>query len=138
MSNRLTLKIFSFILLNELLDSGAQVMMKKGLLTANRGFSGLGDVLGFVFHNAASAWLWAGMLVYAFNFFIWMVILSQLELSLAVPLTSLNYLILPLLALIFLGEKISGLRWLGVLLIIGGVYFLSKSASRKPQTQGVP
>ncbi len=135
MQNKLSLKIFIFILLSDILDSSAQVLMKKGLLMAQADFSNLGGILGFLFQNVSSLWVWTGIVIYVFNFFIWMVILSQLEVSMAVPLTSLNYLILPLLALIFLSEKMSILRWLGVLLIMGGVYFVSKgsqSTLRKP------
>ena len=137
MQNKLSFKVFFFIFLSEILDGSAQVLMKKGLLMAPLDRSDFGGILTFLFQNSSSYWVWAGMFIYALNFFSWMIVLSQLELSMAVPLTSLNYLLLPLLALIFLGEKISGLRWLGVLLIVSGVYFVSKSARPEPKGQGV-
>lgn len=137
MPNKFSLKVFICIFLSEILDSGAQVMMRKGLLSAHTDFSNVAGILGFLFHNGSSYWVWTGLLVYSLNFFVWMIVLSQLELSMAVPLTSLNYLLLPLLALIFLGEKISALRWLGVLLIIGGVCIVSQSTRPRPEKQSV-
>lgn len=127
MKNKLTLKIFGFIFLSNLLDSSAQVLMKKGLLTAHTDFSGFGGILGFLFHNPSSYWVWIGVSIYLLNFLIWMIILSQLELSTAVPLTSLNYILLPLLALFFLHEKIDGTRWLGIVFIMFGIYFVTKN-----------
>ena len=129
--SKLTFKVFTFICLSEIFDSSAQVLMKKGLLAANLDFHNLGGILGFLFHNSSSDWVWAGIFLYAFNFFIWMIILSQIDLSTAVPLTSLHYILLPLLALIFLHENINGLRWLGIGFIMAGAYCISKNTNPK-------
>ena len=133
MRNKLTLKIFIFIFLSEILDSSAQVLMKKGLMMAKADFSDFAGILGFLFQNSSSHWAWAGISLYALNFFIWMIILSQLDLSTAVPLTSLNYILLPLLAFIFLHEKTNGLRWLGIVFIMTGIYFVLKNKPSKFQ-----
>ena len=131
MKNKLTLKVLGFVCLSALLDSSAQILMKKGLLIARTDFSDFGGILGFLFQNPSSHWVWAGVALYFLNFFIWMIILSQLELSTAVPLTSLNYILLPLLALFFLNEKINGTRWLGIVFIISGIYFITKNSHSK-------
>lgn len=99
--------------MNDFLDSVAQVFMKKGL-----------PVTG---SWPESAFFWLGILLYASNFFLWICILSRLDLSTAVPIASTNYIILPILAMIFLGEHVGPLRWLGIFFIIIGIHFISKS-----------
>ena len=76
--------------------------------------------------------MWAGLGLYALNFFVWVAILSQLELSVAVPMTSLNYVILALMAVFILHEKISLLRWAGILLIVAGAYYVSRKQAAEP------
>ena len=126
--NQLTWKIFSAILLNDVADSFAQVFMKRGLLHAEVGILGVHAVGTFISKNASSPLLWLGIAIYAANFFLWIAILSRVDLSVAVPLGSTLYVLVPLFALIFLHERVSPLRWLGILFIIGGIFFISRSA----------
>lgn len=107
--NHLTFKIFSLIVLNDIVDTIAQLFMKKGL------------------DGASSLLLWAGIFIYALNFFIWIVILYKIDLSIAMPVGSTSYIFVPIVAIIFLGEEVSPIRWLGIVCIILGIHFVSKS-----------
>ena len=109
-TGKLTLKIFLAVILNDFIDGFAQVLMKKGLV-----------------HNAPSPLTWAGILLHTFNFFLWIGILSQIDLGLAVPLGSTVYVIVPVLALVLLHEKLTLFKCAGIFLIIAGILFLSKS-----------
>ena len=109
--NDLTLKVFLFCVMNDCLDSVAQVFMKKG-----------------IGHFPEAWYLGIGIALYALNFLLWIGILSRLDLSTAVPIASTNYIILPILAMFFLGEHIGLLRWIGIAFIILGIHFISKSA----------
>lgn len=124
----LTLKIFLLILANDLLDGAAQLFMKKGLVQAGMGTLGLHHLFSFVAQNSSSGFVWLGISLYALNFFLWIVVLSRVDLSIAMPLSNLTYLFTPFIAMFFLHETVNHLRWLGIVLIIAGIHFLSRSA----------
>ncbi len=126
-ASKLTFKIFLMILFNDLGDSFAQLLMKKGLLQTGIEVVTWQTAIEFFVRNASSPLVWAGIIVYALNFFIWIAILSHIDLSVAIPIGSTTYLIIPLLALFFLKEQITLLRWSGIGLIVAGVYFVTKS-----------
>lgn len=123
----LSLKIFALILLNDLVDSVAQVFLKKGI--AATGIDRLAfDTIGeLIMRGFASPLLWAGILVFAFNFFIWILILYKIDLSIAMPVGSTSYIFVPIAAIIFLNEHVSLLRWAGVALIVLGIHFVSQT-----------
>ncbi|MFA6600129.1 MAG: EamA family transporter [Candidatus Omnitrophota bacterium] len=132
--NRLTWSILLLIVTNDTCDSLAQLLMKKGLV-APAGSLGFHEIFGFLSHNAGSWMVWLGVLIYTLNFLIWIAVLSRLDLSIAVPVASTNYITLPILAMIFLHEQVSWLRWAGIALIIAGIHFVSKSARLEPAAQ---
>lgn len=125
----LTLKIFLAVVLNDLIDGLAQLLMKKGLVEPATFSFNFQNIFFFITHNAGSPLVWAGIFLYAFNFFLWIGILSRIDLSLAVPLGSTAYFVIPVLAVIFLHEKLPAMRWAGIFLIMAGIHFLSKSKS---------
>lgn len=59
-------------------------------------------------------------------FFVWMLILRRSSLSLAFPLSSLVFVGVLLGSWLGLGEQISGLHWMGVAVIIGGIALLAE------------
>ncbi|MDR1459750.1 MAG: EamA family transporter [Bacteroidales bacterium] len=56
----------------------------------------------------------------------WMYVLKRYEFSLAYPLLSVSYIIGLLSAYLFFNEAIPLTRWIGVLIIMIGVYFVIK------------
>lgn len=113
--NQLPLRIFLCLVINDLLDTTAQLLMKKGIHHL------------FNFANHDSYLFWMGLAIYLFNFFLWMYILSKTDLSVALPLASAGYILIPIAAVFFLHELVRPMRWLGLVLIISGIYFVSKS-----------
>jgi len=133
-AGRLTLGVFCLILVNEAIDAVAQILMKKGLPTLRIDALNIPAAFSTATQAASNPYLWTGILIYTSNFFIWIFVLARLDLSMAVPLTSINYIILPILAMIFLHEKISFLRWLGISLIVLGIYLISKASSKTEES----
>jgi len=113
--NQLPLKIFLLLVVNDLLDTTAQLLMKKGVHHL------------FNFANPDFFLFWIGMAIYLFNFFLWMNILSKIDLSVALPLASSSYILIPVAAIFFLHEFVSPVRWLGLVFIVLGIYFVSRS-----------
>ncbi|MBM4287742.1 MAG: hypothetical protein FJ135_06285, partial [Deltaproteobacteria bacterium] len=68
-----------------------------------------------------------GIICLAGFFFLWLAILSWCELSFVLPLTALSYVLTAFLAIYFLGETITPLRWAGTIFICIGVALVTKS-----------
>ena len=129
--NQVPLKIFLFLVINDLLDTTAQLLMKKGL-----GIADLSSVASFIHHlfNFADPHIflfWIGLALYISNFILWMNILSKIDLSVALPLASVGYIIIPIAAIFFLHEHVTPMRWLGLVFIVFGIYFVTQSPPSK-------
>jgi uncharacterized membrane protein len=57
----------------------------------------------------------------------WFIVLSRAELSFAYPMISLSYVMVALLSYFYLGEQISLVRWVAIIIIIFGVAILARS-----------
>jgi drug/metabolite transporter (DMT)-like permease len=127
--------VLFLIVMNDTLDTVAQILMKKGLVGAPGDAFHFHELLHFIVTNATSWLVWLGVIIYTLNFLIWIVVLSKLDLSIAVPVASTNYITLPIMAMFFLHEHVSPLRWAGIILIIAGIHFVSKSSriEKSPQ-----
>ena len=62
-----------------------------------------------------------------------MTLLSWADLSYVLPVTSLGYVLNALLGRYFFDEKVTPTRWLGTLLIIGGIALVSATAPRSAE-----
>ena len=70
-----------------------------------------------------------GLCFYAIGALVWIAVLSRLDLSVAYPFLALNFVLVTLVARFFLGESVPPLRWLGILVIIGGIMLVAKSTT---------
>jgi uncharacterized membrane protein len=66
-------------------------------------------------------WMWAGVAMMALAFFSLLAMLSIENVSFVVPVTALSYAAGALGGVVFLGERVSGRRWVGVFLVCIGV-----------------
>ncbi len=79
--------------------------------------------------RAVSNWrLVAGTALQAVYFGLWLAVLSWEDLSVALPLQALSYLVVAFLAQWYLGEQVSGMRWAGISLICVGVALVARSS----------
>lgn len=129
---KLTLKILSILILTDILETLTQFCFKKSAL-AESGFNvaGLSDIFIFLKWVFSSPYLWFGLLSVLVTFIIWSTILSKIDLSVAIPIASFSYILVPLVSIIFLQEKINLIRWVGIFFILLGVIFVSLSSKEK-------
>ncbi len=66
-------------------------------------------------------WMWLGIALLALSFYSFLALLSWNPVSFVIPASALSYAVGTLGAKFLLGEKISRLRWAGVLLVCLGV-----------------
>lgn len=70
-----------------------------------------------------------GIFLYFLSAVIWSYLLTKLDISLVQPILALTYVVTPVLAIFFLSEHVSMMRWLGIFIIIVGVFVVARSAA---------
>jgi len=68
-----------------------------------------------------SGWIWLGIALMAVAFFALLALLSWNPVSFVIPATALSYVVGAVAAKFLLGERVSAVRWAGVLLVCAGV-----------------
>ena len=107
-----------------------------GDIFLTQGMKGAGDISAMSFRQivdtvfkALTNWrLILGTAMQAVYFGLWLAVLSWEDLSVALPLQAVSYLVVAFLAQWFLGEQVSGMRWAGISLICVGVALVTKSS----------
>lgn len=87
------------------------------------------EVLRTILRALRVPWMWLGVGMMAIAFFALLAALSLYNVSFVVPVTALSYVAGALGGVVFLRERVTAQRWLGVLLVAIGVtlVFLGKS-----------
>jgi drug/metabolite transporter (DMT)-like permease len=70
-------------------------------------------------------WFLGGLFFMALSFFSFLAVLSWADLSLVLPATAISFVITTVGAKLYLKEKISPVRWAGILLVCVGVALIS-------------
>ena len=72
----------------------------------------------------SSVWIWLGIISMLLFLAALMLVLSWADFSYVLPATASMYAVVPLLGHLVLGERVTGLRWMGIALICLGVIFV--------------
>ena len=107
-----------------------------GELCVSRAMKSIGEVhdfrpralVQFVVRAMRLPWMWAGIAMMALGFFALLAILSFREVSFVVPVSALSYVVGAVGAKLFLGERITRNRWLGIAIVAIGVTLVCLSA----------
>ncbi|QZP31369.1 4-amino-4-deoxy-L-arabinose-phosphoundecaprenol flippase subunit ArnE [Pseudomonas sp. DR48] len=75
-----------------------------------------------------SPWLWLALASLGSGLLVWLLVLQHLEVGIAYPMLSINFVLITLVARFFFHETIDRRHWLGVALVIGGVVLLGQHA----------
>ena len=78
-------------------------------------------VLHGIIAGCRQAWLWIGMALHVAAFGSFLALLSWADVSVVVPASALSYITGVAGAKLFLRERVTVIRWAGVLLISSGV-----------------
>ncbi len=79
-----------------------------------------------------------GVFFEALFFICLLILMRQSDISFLWPLTALSFVMTTLAALIFLGERVSGVRWAGVAFIMIGAALISYSEHQKEKSPATP
>jgi drug/metabolite transporter (DMT)-like permease len=128
LSGMFLFKVMAIIILKDSIESLGDLFFKMGALSTGINNVVVSNFLEFAARITSNPWLWIGIIFYLVNFFLWIALLSRVDLSVAFPMSSFTYIIVPFLAIVFLGEKVHAIRWTGIILIIIGVSLAGRSA----------
>jgi drug/metabolite transporter (DMT)-like permease len=101
----------------------------SGELCITRAMKTIGEVKDFrplslirvVARAVRVGWMWTGLALLAIQFFALLGMLSKENVSLVIPATALCYAAGAFGGQVFLGERVNGQRWAGVVLVCIGV-----------------
>ena len=93
------------------------------------------DMLAYFWRALIQPYVIAGTVLSAVFYFALLAALGWTDVTVAFPLTALEYAFGALLAVLILRERVSALRWLGIVIIIIGVIIVSLTTSGESATK---
>lgn len=105
----------------------SQLLFKQGMLIlGNLNFS-FSNILSLILNVFKNPFLLTGFFLYAISFILWLLVLSKMKLSIAYPITSLNFVLAIVVSYFLFGERISPIQYTGIFFIVIGVIALAKT-----------
>jgi drug/metabolite transporter (DMT)-like permease len=83
------------------------------------------SIVNFLWRAAGVKWFWTGMALLTLGFFSLLALLSWADVSFVIPATAMSYVTGALGARFLLGERLTPLRWAGIVLVSAGVVLVS-------------
>ncbi len=133
------LKLITILLLGLILEAVGVVLLSQGLheIGEVKRISA-GEIGRIIARGAASRNVLLGVAFEAVFFGVLLYLLSQRDVSLIWPLTSLGFVITALAARFVRHEEVSALRWGGVAIIVVGAALVAWSEQTKPKPAPAP
>ncbi len=78
-------------------------------------------------HTVSNGYVILGTVLNTVFYVLFIAALSWTDVTVALPMTAIEYGFAALLAVMFLKEQVSPLRWAGIMLVIVGVIFIARS-----------
>ncbi|MBT0666050.1 EamA family transporter [Geobacter pelophilus] len=124
------LKTFIIMMLAVTAGTVGDILLAKGMKEmGDISAMSLRGILNAAYQALTNPKLIVGTAMLAIFFFLWLAVLSWEDLSVALPMQALNYVLVAFLAQFYLGEHVSPLRWTGIALVCVGVMLITKSSS---------
>jgi len=120
-----TLKNIWLVLIAVVLVAFANVALKVRVTASGEG--GASSWFSYILSLALDPWVWAAVVAAVVAGLLYVISLRQLELSVVEPLFALVFVLVPLAAVLILGEHPPPLRIAGLILIFIGVILVGKT-----------
>ncbi|EPN39997.1 4-amino-4-deoxy-L-arabinose-phosphoundecaprenol flippase subunit ArnE [Pseudomonas syringae] len=75
-----------------------------------------------------SAWLWLALTCLGLGLLAWLLVLQRMDVGIAYPMLGVNFVIITLLGRYVFKEPVDTRHWLGIALIVVGVFLLGQQA----------
>jgi drug/metabolite transporter (DMT)-like permease len=127
-------KLLLILLIGLVFEATGVVLLKKGITAVGEVKTVcVTEIVRVVKAGVTSPTVLLGVFFEALFFVCLLILLFESDISFLWPLTALSFVMTTLAALIFLGEKVSSLRWAGVAFIMIGAGLISYSEHAKPK-----
>ena len=127
-------KLLLILLVGLVFEAAGVVLLKKGINQIGEVQKIVpAEVIRIVKAGATNPTVLLGVFFEALFFACLLVLMSKSDITFLWPLTALSFVMTTFAALIFLGEKVSPIRWAGVVFIMIGAAFISYSEHSKPK-----
>ena len=125
-------KLLVILLIGLTFESTGVVLLKKGMthIGEMNGITG-GEILRVCKAGATNPQILLGVFFEALFFLCLLILMSKSDISFLWPLTGLSFVFATFAAIWFLDERVSVMRWVGVILIVIGAAFISYSQQVK-------
>jgi len=117
----------TLVLICVLLNVGAQLALKQGVETMGTIALNLPNFIPTITKMITSYWIIIGGVIYVASVFVWLLVLNRVEVSKAYPLISIGYVINAVAAYYLLGEHVTLMRVVGIVIILTGVFVVARS-----------
>lgn len=122
----MSFKLVSLIILAEIFICSAQFLFKSGAnKLKNHNLNTIQQYLEFIKSSLAIPAIWTALLLNTFAVVVWIFVLALVDLSLAIPLDSLHYILILLGSRFFLKERLTWERIAATLFIAGGIVLVA-------------
>ena len=121
----MTIRTLCLILLCVCLSAIAQITLKTGMSSSRVMAAMAGDGVTAAFTVATTPAVIIGLALYGFGAVAWLLVLNKVDVSMAYPFNGIGFIVTSALAVMLLGEHVGILRWIGTLLVAGGVYLVA-------------
>jgi drug/metabolite transporter (DMT)-like permease len=133
------IKLLAILLFGLVCDSIGVVLLKKGMISiGDIAAVNFPEILRILKEGVTNPQILLGIFFEAVFFACLLVLMSRSDISFLWPLTALSFVFATFAATWFLDEKVSGLRWAGVVFIMIGAGFISYSEHIKKPQAGTP
>ncbi len=113
--------VIGLIFVTDLIDTVAQLLLKSGI-----------NLLDMQINTIRAAWLfirrllnvprvWLSFSLSALSLLVWLYVLSRNDLNLSFSLDSMRYILIAFASALFLKERITPLRWAGIVCVVVGI-----------------
>lgn len=117
---------FILILIGVLLNAVAQLLLKKGMMMVGSLSINMTSLLQAIPSLLKNLYIWGGLGSYVISVFVWLIVLSKVEVSFAYPFLSIGYIVTAIIGFYFLGESLSIYKVSGISIICLGIIILSR------------
>src|SRR5215813_12500540 len=119
-------KLLVILLIGLAFESTGVVLLKKGMTQIGEMQKvSVTEVVRMVKAGITSPYILLGVFFEALFFGTLLFLMNKSDISLLWPLTGLSFVFATFAAMIFLNEKVSPMRWAGVLLVVAGAVLIS-------------
>lgn len=117
----------AYIFITVILAVAGQLLLKKSMIEFGPINLTTGNLFPLIFDLFTKPLILFGLSLYGIGTIFWLAALSNVELSYAYPMISVSYVLIFLFSWIFFHEHISLTRILAMVIIVFGVYLISRT-----------